>query len=82
MGYRVERFGLFRGNSEGMVGALDDVQGRALAEVGDDRFQQVDLGQRVSRARHKQHGYLNPRKMIRALGARLSGRMQREAEEG
>ncbi len=64
-----------------MVGAVDHVQHRALAELLHDRPQPRERRELVARALQEQERPGRLREVIRALGPRLVGRVKREAEE-
>src|SRR5688572_1031878 len=66
---------------EGMIGLIEELQRRALAQAFDHRLELAELGQRVARALQEQHRYVNLREMIGALSRRLARRMQWKTEK-
>ena len=66
---------------ERVVGVVEDLERRQRPEPIDDRADQIEPGELVAGALQEQHRHVDRGEMRGALGARLAGGMQGEADE-
>lgn len=64
-----------------MVTAVDHVEGGPLAQAVEDGPQKLQVGQAVTGPLNEEHGDLDSAEVVRSIGSRAPGRVEREAEE-